>query len=389
MTSPSEHPGGHASDGCAELRAALEASCAEAHAASTLHEAANERTRARRRDLVAAEHRHAEAVAAADPAGRAAEKAAARDTYRLAKLAAEGDDQVREATADYAQAIDRINRAGRMAQRAAHEAKVAVDAAVRAVQSAEREEQAARLRADQAQAGCMDARVRLATCEERAQAPPGEGHATVFEPHAATGGHAVAVSEGGPRPPLVIEAMVGGDREALALAAARVAEHTGMPRAEVQIQLQELVDAIVSTASHDGYLVFDARHRFWSALTFEEARDVIGALDRLGFVFEPSEGWHADRAPSPSDMSMALAYAGLDARNMRGLPDAGELLELPGSIGVDARAFLAARAPDLAVDHLMPLLDRGASRLEPLWNEWGQVRPILLSDRHALGPGTA
>jgi hypothetical protein len=30
-------------------------------------------------------------------------------------------------------------------------------------------------------------------------------------------------------------------------------------------------------------------------------------------------------------------------------------------------------------------LDRRAAALEGLWDEWGQVRPILLSDRHSLG----
>ena len=29
--------------------------------------------------------------------------------------------------------------------------------------------------------------------------------------------------------------------------------------------------------------------------------------------------------------------------------------------------------------------DRRVGQLEPLWNEWGQVRPVLLMDRHALG----
>ena len=55
------------------------------------------------------------------------------------------------------------------------------------------------------------------------------------------------------------------------------------------------------------------------------------------------------------------------------------------SIGVDGRAFLAARAPELAVDNVVRVLGRRANTLEPLWNEWGQVRPTLLSDRHALG----
>ncbi len=82
---------------------------------------------------------------------------------------------------------------------------------------------------------------------------------------------------------------------------------------------------------------------------------------------------------------MALAYAGLDPRNMRHLPSAEDLRLLPGSIGVDARAFLAARAPTLAMDQLVSTLGRRAEPLEPLWNEWGQVRPVLLTDRHELG----
>jgi hypothetical protein len=37
------------------------------------------------------------------------------------------------------------------------------------------------------------------------------------------------------------------------------------------------------------------------------------------------------------------------------------------------------------VDQLAAALGRRAERLELLWNEWGQVRPVLLSDRHDLG----
>ena len=110
------------------------------------------------------------------------------------------------------------------------------------------------------------------------------------------------------------------------LAAAEVAERTGLSPAEVQLQLQELVDAVVSVASEDGFLLFDPDHPFWAQLSFEEARDVIAALARLGFVFEPAEGWHAGRAPARRDLSMALAYAGLDARNMRDLPSTEDLL---------------------------------------------------------------
>jgi hypothetical protein len=384
MTSPARPNGGPPADGCAELRATVDGACAAAHSAREAHELATEHTRELRRGLTAAQHAREEVVQAADPALRSAEKAAARDTYRLARVNAD-EDAIREATAVYAKTIDRINRAANLARRAVQEATRQLEQAEAAAQEAERAEQAARLHADQAEAACLDARVRLAACEEGTISPPGSEHATVFEPHAATGGHAVGISESTAGPPLVIESMVSGDRLALELAAARMAEYTGLTPAESQLQLQELVDAIVAAAAHDGYLVFDTDHAFWSTLSFEEARDVIAALDRLGFVFEPSEGWHAGRAPAPSDLSMALAYAGLDARHMRDLPTAEDLLALPASIGVDARAFLAARAPELTVDNVVRALDRRAAPLEALWNEWGQVRPILLADRHSLG----
>jgi hypothetical protein len=384
MSRPEQVPETSAADECAAARAAVDERCEASHQATAAHGVAVERMRELKRDLVAAQHRRDEAVAADDAKRRAAEKAAARDTYQLALSTAETDDESREATAEWAKALDRINRTSSLRRRDVAKAETAVSTLEEVLRTAEHEEQAARLRADQAEAECLDARVRLAACEEGAQAMEART-TTVFEPHGATGGHAVAISDTAAGAPLVIESIVTGDRVALELAATRIAEHMGRSPAEIQLQLQELLDAVLSAAAEDGFLVFDQAHPFWNSLTFDEARDVIEALARLGFVFEPSEGWHAGRAPAPSDLSMALAYAGLDARNMRGLPTADDLRALPGSIGVDGRAFLAARAPELAVDNVVRVLGRRASTLEPLWNEWGQVRPTLLSDRHALG----
>jgi hypothetical protein len=84
-------------------------------------------------------------------------------------------------------------------------------------------------------------------------------------------------------------------------------------------------------------------------------------------------------------LAMALAYAGLDARRVHGLPSSEELRALPASMGVDARAFLAARAPDLAMDQLAGLLGPRAARLGPLWDVWGLARPVLLGPRRSLG----
>lgn len=367
------------------MHAVVVSRCEEAHRVVAIYQAAREHARELRRDLVAAQHRQAEALAAADPRLRSEEKAHAREAYEHARQAAETEAAVAEATAAWARALDHSNRAGRLAQRTAASVRDTVQHLEEALREADRDEQTSRIRSEQAEAACLDARVRLAACEEEAQAPESARVATVFEPYAATGGHAVAISAERVGPPLVIESLVSGDRLALELAAARIAEHAGLSPAEAQLQLQEFVAAVISAASEDGYLVFDTGRSFWAGLSFEEARDVIVALARLGFVFEPSEGWHAGRAPAPSDLSMALAYAGLDPRNMRDLPSAEDLRELPHSIGVDARAFLAAQAPDLAVDGLARILGRRATQLEPLWNEWGQVRPILLGDRHALG----
>lgn len=384
MSTPSQVSGSSAGDECGEARSTVEDRCARSHQASAAHEAAVEHARELRRDLVAAQRRLEEATAAADPALRAAEKAAARDTYQLARATAETEDATREATATWARALDHINRTASLRRREVAKAKAALSTLQGVLQAAERDEQTARLQADQAEAECLDARVRLAACEE-ARAPRPAPVADVFEPHAATGGHAVAISDSSAGAPLVIESIVTGDRVALELTAARIAGSSGRSPAEEQLQLQELLSAIMSAAAEDGFLVFDPAHPFWSGLTFEESRDVIEALARLGFIFEPAEGWHAGRAPAPSDLSMALAYAGLDARNMRGLPSADDLRMLPASIGVDARAFLAARAPELSIDNTVRALGRRAEPLEQLWNEWGQVRPVLLSDRHALG----
>jgi hypothetical protein len=385
MSTPPQVPGGPATDGCAEARAAVDTRCSESREAMTAHAALTERVRGLRRDLVAARHREDEAVAANDPAVRTAEKAAARDTYQLARASADSDAELREATAVWAKAVDYVNRAAARRRREAAKARTELTTLEAALHRTEREEQAARLHADQLEAACLDARVRLAACEEQGQASDSAARATVFEPHAATGGHAVAISGSRVGPPLVIESIVSGDPVALELAAAGIAEHTGASPATIQLQLQELLDAVLSAAAEDGYLVFDSGHPFWAGLSFEEARDVINALARLGFIFEPTEGWHAGRAPAPTDLSMALAYAGLDPRNMRDLPNADDLLALPGSIGVDARGFLAAHAPELTVDNVVLALGRRAAQLEPLWNEWGQVRPMLLSDRHSLG----
>jgi hypothetical protein len=415
-------------DACAEQRREVGARCGAARAAAQVHADAGDRARMLRRDLVAANHRVAVAQAAADPGPRRAEKDRARATFLAARETATTDAQRREVTAAWADAVDRVNRSARLAQRALVKARTEVTTLERALHEAERSEQAARIQAEAAEADCLDARLRLAACEERLLGMVAGGPAGASAPSSGPPGGATSISSGGgsgsapathegsipaapqgppgganesgwpvgptplpritaePRPePLVIESLVSGDRLALELAAGAVAEVGRASPAGVRAQLQELVDAIGSAAAAAGYLLFDEGHPFWANLSVSEARDVTAALARLGFRFEPAEGWHAGRAPLPSDLAMALAYAGLDARHVRGLPSAEELRALPASMWVDARAYLAAGAPDLAMDQLAALLGSSAARLGPLWDIWGLARPVLLGPRRSLG----
>jgi hypothetical protein len=395
-------PGVTLGDGCAEQRREVATRCGAARAAAQAHADAGDRARMLRRDLVAANHRVAAAQSAADPGPRRAEKDRAREVFLAAREAATTDAQRRAATAGWAEALDRINREGRRAQRSLARARAEVTSIERALLEAERAEQAARIRAEAAEADCLDARLQLAACEEQllglaagtpTAAPGGSGSSArpdrpdSVNPagRSVSSTHLPHISAEPRAEPLVIESLVSGDRLALELASAAVAEVGRLSPAGIRAQLQELVDAIGSAAGSAGYLLFDEGHPFWAHLSVEEARDVTAALARLGFRFEPAEGWHAGRAPMPADLAVALAYAGLDARRVRGLPSAEELRALPASIGVDARAFLAAGAPDLAMDQLVALLGPRAARLGPLWDVWGLARPVLLGPRRSLG----
>lgn len=81
----------------------------------------------------------------------------------------------------------------------------------------------------------------------------------------------------------------------------------------------------------------------WAELSFEESRDVVAVLARLGFVYGPVAGWGAGRVPAHNDLTVAPGDAGLDTFGMRGLLDDAALAELPRTIGVDARH--GARCP--------------------------------------------
>ncbi len=362
MTAPARPAGTPAtpSPPAADLRSATEVACAEARAAEARHAAAEEQLRTLRRDLLEARREQTEVREVADPALRTAEKEAARDAFRLARIGASDEEARRELLGQYAGALSRVNRGTLRARRALQRVAARLDHLEAALHEAERAERAERSRAQQAQGRCLEARVRLA--------------AGVMPP---TGAVPLAPVEAGGG--LVIESLLAGDEAVLASAAARLAGTAGREEQAWRLGLRALVGAIMRAAAEAGHLVPDQGHRFWSTLSAEESRDVIGAFGRLGFSLEPTGGWAGGRIPTPSDLGLALAYAGLDARNLRDLPSPADLRDLPASVAVDGRAFLAARAPDLTLERVVAALGGGTPELEPLWDEWGAVLAVLLA----------
>jgi hypothetical protein len=428
----------HVRGGCAQERGAVDERCGASREARQAHDAAAEQGREIRRRLTAARHALDEATEAADTRRRHELKERAQAAFKGERATAPDDAARAEAAARWARAVDAINRDTRIAVRALAQAKRVVASLETDLRAADASEQSLRVAAESAESACLDARVRLASCEERAQAPQvapipataalamAQGASVVPPPTvggAPVGGAAarsVAVAEAtvatapragdrplsgfaprapapqtlppgpGARPrigqgtPTVIEALLSGDRGWMERTASALAETVGRGAPEVFARLRELVEALVATAASRGYVMVDTSHELWSRLTADEARDVLAALTRLGFQVEPREGWQADRAPVQSDLSMALAYAGLDARSLRHLPSNAQLRELPRSIAVDTRGLLVNEAPDLALDHVVRMLDHRADALGPLWDDWGYVRPLLLSDPGSL-----
>jgi len=428
---PPSEPGGPTlaapgHDGCAPERAAVRAGCDDAARTQLAHEGAVEALREARRSLAAVRHAEEAARIVADPRHRGEEKARAREQYEQGRALATDDAERAAALATWVRALDTINRAALRASRSLGAARAQTEGQQRELGDAERAEQAARIAAESAKEACLQARVLLARCEEEMEAAarmsadhPVEAAQSVLvaagdglrpetggsrrAPTASdTTGRAGPVAPPAPRPkpepmprgaaapaigqdePLVVERLLAGDRTAFAMVAERIAEQTGHQPAHELLGIQELVHAIVAAAGRRGYLVFDKRHPLWSQLDENEARDVVGALARLGFQLEPAEGWRGGRAPTSRDLSIALGYAGVEARSLRQHPTDAELRVLPSSIGVDARALLAAEAPDLALERVVRMLEERADRLGALWDDWGQVRPILLSGVHVL-----
>lgn len=288
---------------------------------------------------------------------------AAKDTARLryhaALVSARSERDVREAARTWLRAIDELNRDLAIAQRRAQEIDRQYAELEQSTLVAERAANRARIAADGAQAACLDARRKLAACEEDAyqsvEGPP---------PDAGTA---------------PISLMLRGDREMLLRLARRLADETGAEPGRLQLLLLELREAIAERALADQELGTPDRHPFWAQFDDRGRAHVIASLAAMGYRFDGVAGWVDDRAPTMRELVIAVSHAGLDPRSVR-RPASQEAVDtLWDGTNVLVERFLGARAPDLDLERLVGCLGPRATRFSELWDMWGRLRPLLLT----------
>jgi hypothetical protein len=253
-------------------------------------------------------------------------------------------------------------------------------------ESAQLAYEAKRIRAETAEAACAEARSDVAEADH-----PTEPTAVPVQDAPAWRSArpllAIPIEADGQQrtaPPMLIERLLEGDQDVLHGLARAMFELTGGLPSRYLLLLRELVDAIAASAAEAGVLMFDHTHPFWSQFRPAEAREIARVLRDLGFRFDPVDGWYGRRAPSFSDLALALAYAGYDVRSLRRLPMGDELRALPSSVTASSLEFLAAGAPDLDVDQVLRLLGSRGDRLGDLWDDWAKLRALLLESTLAV-----
>jgi hypothetical protein len=185
--------------------------------------------------------------------------------------------------------------------------------------------------------------------------------------------------------PLLAELLFEGDRAVMSWLANEMAELGSRPPSHYLLQLQELLDAVELAAADRQYLVFDARHPMWGQFSQTECRIIAGALSDLGFRKDPRDGWRDGRVPAANDLAIALAYAGFDARRVRAMPTTTQSCrDLASGISLSPLELVRDLAPELTIRELVEVLGRRADALDDLWDDWGRLRPLLLTEASAV-----
>ena len=382
---------------CAEARRLAVERCAVADRLAAQAEAAAVSLRKAQRAYDDHESRAARAAEAADPRALRNAKEAAQHEFRQSSARAGSRDAVEAAARAWLQEINRINQIAREATLTRRREQDAVNALVTVIERLSVEADAARISAESASEACLNARQAVATCEEEAvrgataSAPhatapltaPDAGPAGTTERPAEAGAPveagelaaAATFGEGGP----VLFGLLRGDRATLQRAVSRLAGDDPAERRHWQLQLTDLVDAIVARAIEASALDFPTDHPFWAPFTREQSRDIVTALASLGYRFDGLGGFSDERFPSQRDLSLAVGFAGLDPMRIRHWPPEAEMPELLRDVSVAADEYVAATAGSLTLGEMVSMLGRRADGLSDLWNAWGRIRPLLLA----------
>jgi hypothetical protein len=418
---------------CGNARTQAESACSEAARLKLVAREAAVALQATMRNLSQAALELEDAHSAVDAHQVTDAKVAARKTYRRQLEAATTIMERQRAVTTWWREINRINGRSRRAYQMLERAHANAVETQQAMGHAERLADARRIRAEAATQACIDARGRLAVCEEQTGATIsagaldallavdalgsgdgfGDEHAAALSAPAPTEaeprdgmngrsaptmlvdllGRAAAGQEqpfepATPQPafePLVAERFFQGDRAVLRWLARELSELTGRPPSHFLLLLQELVEAVQVAAAERRFLVFDAEDPLWGQFSQSECRTISGALSDLGFRYDTRDGWYGGRVPNPNDLAIAIAYAGFDARRIRGLPTTPDgFRDLAGSISAAPLELIRESAPELTIRQLVEILGTRADALDDLWDDWGRLRPMLLTEVTAV-----
>jgi hypothetical protein len=385
---PGEAPTPAGASSCEAEQRLVQERCALADAAREQARLAAESLREAQRAYDDLRERVERAQAVSDPRELRASKDALHRTFRAARAAAASPAEAEDAAREWLTEINRLNTAARDATHVVETGGAQLRERHPELERLAVEADAARITAESADAGCREARVALARCEEQAAlaaaaaaAPEPESVASTLDgvwptetetPLRPTPEDLVTSDE----PPPVIR-ILRGDRQARERVIAGLAGSDPEAARQWQLRIAGLVDAIVARAIEDGYLGLPD-DGFWGLFTRREQRDIVAALSALGFRFDGMGGFADGRVPAQRDLSLAVGYAGLDRMRIRSWPREAELPGLFAGALVASDEWLADEAGDLSLGRMVDALGGRAAELADLWNAWGRVRPALL-----------
>jgi hypothetical protein len=401
-----------AADPCGPARVAAEDACSLADRMNALAVASHDRLREARRAYDEHVGRRQRAAEAADPRAVRAAKDEAQAAFRRARLAATDRGALEVAAGEWLREVDRINARTREAVRIVEREDAAEIAMLQAMDRLGIEADGARIAAESAAEACRNARIALATCEERERvgvaqaAHPGAGVATLAPASVAArigasppvpvpgaplaaarsgdddagrqaGDEAPAAGEPGAVEPAILP-LLAGDRAVLQRLAVDVADGDPAAARQWEVRLADFVEAVRARAIDSAALGFPEDHVFWGPYTQVQCREISAALAALGFRFDGHGGFVDGRVPGQRELSLAIGYAGLDPMRVRIWPSEAELPVLYADVQVDAARFVAETAGELTLGEMIDMLGRRAEDMGELWNAWGRVRPLLL-----------